>query len=451
MRAAERTLLHFAAYAALVLSLYPILAMVFHYMKQSAVSVWLAEGYLFLVSAAALIHAILIRRQYRRRPVMVNTSFFAVGILAGAGAFFLTPLPGGFMGMISALAVFGVYQAGARLFFVEYDVLTHPFVYAGICTIFAVPSAAIWLGDHDASFLWQGILFLLVSGVFAVAHNFEGIDVALQSQGAEEEQLPRGLFRHNRLLLAGFGAAVLILLLMRDVIGELLWTLVKAIIQLVGKGLYWLAGLFIGKEEEAAELPESEPELLQQTMVSKNEWLTLICTLILAGIVIFLIIRYRHQIVTGIRNLVHALRTWIQRVFGHSYDAPRRMESEGYTDYHMDLTGENAQWSENVRPKRTNYSRLYRKYRRMEHGAEKYRLGYGLLLHRLESSGAAVRPSSSPREILDNLPEQELRNSLWETVTEGYEQVRYGECVPQTETFSALDMLLSESWGKDKR
>ncbi|MBQ8514811.1 MAG: DUF4129 domain-containing protein [Ruminococcus sp.] len=444
MRVIQRTLLHFAAFAALGLSLYPILAMVFHYMGQSPGRLWLAEGFLLLVSLIALIHAILIRRKYRKKPALVNTSFFVMGILLGAAGFMLTPLPGGFMGVLSALAVFGVYQAGARLFFVEYDVLTHTYVYTGVCMAFILPSVIIWIGDHQASFLWQMILFLAVSGVFAIARNFSGMDVALQSQGAEDEQLPKGLLRYNRLLLCGLGVIVLLLVLLRSFIGDMLWTLVKTAVHFIGKALYWFAGLFIGKEQESGVDPADEPEILQQTAVQQNEWVTLICTLALAALVTFLLVRYRRKILEGLTGFIRTLQDWVMHLFGRSYEQPRHLESGGYTDYIMDLSVQETDWPDEPLRRRFHYGKQYRKFRRMERSAEKYRLGYGLLLYRLSSSGMEVRPSLSPREILKSLPEQEARTSLWELATSGYERVRYREESPSEEAFSALEQLLSE-------
>ncbi|MBQ8686992.1 MAG: hypothetical protein IJ512_00425 [Ruminococcus sp.] len=444
MRAVQRTLLHFAVFTALVFSLYPLLAMVFHYSRLSAGSVWLAQLFLLLVSFAALTHAIFIRRQYRKKPVLVNLSFFGIGLLSGAAAWVLSPFPGVFMAVISAIAVFAVYQAGARLFFIEYDSLIHPYVYTAICMLYIVPSAIIWFGDHDASFLWQAVLFLIISCIFAVAHNFSGIDIALQSQGAEEEHLPKGLLRHNRLLLCAFGAAVGLLLLMRSVIGTFLWTLLKTVLHYAGRIFLWIAGLFTGNEKEAAELEESESSFLQQTAVTRNEWVTLICTLILAAIAVFVIIRYRRRITEGIRNFFRSIRSWLAWLFGRSYDTPFRMEAGGYTDYHMDLTAEESDFADLPSPEKVHYRRLYRKYRRMEHTAEKYRLGYSLLLYRLSQDGLSVKPSLSPQEVLALVQAEGETFALWKTVTYGYEQARYREQLPDGPAFSALDSLLSE-------
>ena len=449
MRAVQRTLLHFAAFTALVFSLYPILAMVFHYTGQSASSVWLAQLYLLLESWTALIHAIFVRRQYHRKPVLVNLLFLGAGALFGIAAFLLTPLPGIFMGIVSALAAFGIYQAGARLFFVEYDTLTHPYVYTAVCIFFILPSIALWLGNHEASFLWQVLLFLLVSCVFAAAQNFRGIDLALQSQHTEEESLPKGLLRYNRLLLCGLGTVILLLVLMRTAIGNFLWLLLKAVIQSVGRFLYWLGNLFTGEEQEEAPEAIAEPEILQETAVSKNEWLTLICTLALAALLIFLMIRYRREIAAGLKGMLHALRAWVMRLLGRSYEQPGRMETAGYTDYLMDLTAHETDWQEETVSGKFQYGRLYRRFRRMAYSAEKYRLGYGLLLYHLSRRDVPVKASSSPREVLSSLSIQDdSRYALWETVTSGYEQVRYSGQLPEKAAFFALEQLLREKTEK---
>ncbi len=444
MRAIQRTLLHFAAYFALALSLYPILALVFTLSGLSSSNIWLAEGFLVLTAAAALVHAVLVRYQYRRKPRLVNTSFFAAGILFGVMAFFLTPLSGSFMGMLSAIAVFAVYQAGVRLFFVEYDVLTHVYVYTGVCMAFILPSAALWFFDHGTSFLWQILLFLMVSAVFGIARNFSGIDIALQSQGDEDAPLPQGLLRYNRLLLCILGAAVLLLVLLRRQIGAMLWTLVKMVVHYLGKALLFFAGLFTGEKQGGTDAP-SQPLIIEQTATAQNAWVTLLCTAILAGLLFFLLVRYRERIAAAIVSFLRTVRDCIARLFGRSYETVHRFEQGGFVDHRFDLPVQEMVFTQEM-PQHAGQSlrRLLRRYRRMKKSVEKYRLGYGILLARLSENGMAVHTSDSAREVLAQIPGEHPQRALWEIVTEDYERVRYREEIPQSAAFSALEQLLLE-------
>lgn len=444
MRAAERTLLHFAAYNALILAVYPVIAMIYHYSGGTPLQVWLSELFIILTGWIALFHAVMIRRIYRKKPVLVNSGFFAAGAVMAFLAAVITPIGGTFMAIVSAIAVFAVYQAGARLFFIEYDTLTHTYVYASVCMVFILTSAVIWIGDHNASFIWQMILFLAVSAVFALARNFSGIDVALRSQGDDSAPLPEGILRYNRILLCAVGAVILVLILLRKYIGGFLWTIVKAAVHYVGKAIYWFVGLFTEEEKEAAELSET-PNIIQQTAVTSNEWLTLVCTVILAGIVIFLLIRYREKIISAIVNAGRSISAWIAHLFGRSYEKQEHSSSGGYIDHHMELSAD-VSVQKNNNAANMKWRRELKRFRRMEDSAEKYRFGYSLLLYKLEENGIPVKKWETPFEVLQSIPEDKAYRKDMENITLYYEKVRYSEDVPQKNETAFLERLLQEKF-----
>ncbi|MBO5226964.1 MAG: hypothetical protein J6B17_02615 [Ruminococcus sp.] len=444
MRAAERTLLHFAAYNALLLTVYPVIAMIFHYSGETSLQVWLSELFVILTGWIALFHAVLIRRMYRKKPVLVNTGFFAAGALAAFIAAVITPLDGTFMAVVSAIAVFAVYQAGARLFFIEYDSLTHTYVYVSVCMVFILTSAVIWIGDHKTSLLWQVILFLLISAVFALARNFSSIDDALRSQGDDSAPLPDGILKYNRLLLCAVGAGMMVLILLRKYIGGFLWTIVKAAIHYIGKAIYWFVGLFIGEEKKAAELSET-PNIIQQTAVSRNEWLTLVCTVILSGIVIFLLIRYREKIISAIVNTGRSISSWIAHLFGRSYEKQEHSTSGGYTDHHIELSADVSVQKNNTTP-HMKWKHELKRFRRMDNSAEKYRFGYSLLLYKLDGNGIPVKQYETPFEVWQSIPHDKTYRKDMERVTLYYEKVRYSEDVPDKNETAFLERFLEEKF-----
>lgn len=446
MRAVQRTLLHFGAYTSLLLAFYPIIALVYHYSGGTSGEVWLSEGFVAAAGLIALVHAVLVRRYYRRKPVLVNAGFFGAGVVLAVIAFSLSPIDVTFVSALMSIVVFGIYQAGTRLFFVEYDVLTHTYVYTGIAVVFALTTALIWAGDHDASFLWQAVVFLVISAVFSVARNFCGIDTALISQGEEATPLPKGLLCYNRLLLCAVGGVMLILILLRKYIGGILWTVVKAVVQLIGGFLHWFLGLFLGEKRETAELIDSKSELLTNTSISRNEWVNLICTVILAVLVIFILIKYRTKLIAAVQRFIGGIRDFISRLFGRSYEKKSFTAGGGYVDYHTRFNAEEIEISRGSDRKSFRYSREYRRFRRMEKGVEKYRLGYSLFLEKLRESGTPVDKAMSPSEVRERLPENFNRKELAEQVTAGYEYVRYGENQPESSCMDALEALLREKF-----
>ena len=59
----------------------------------------------------------------------------------------------------------------------------------------------------------------------------------------------------------------------------------------------------------------------------------------------------------------------------------------------------------------------------------------------------AARPADSPAEILEHLQillPEESSLSQWETVTQAYSALRYGEIQPEENAFLAMDALLKQ-------
>ena len=441
MRAVQRTLLHFAAYGALLLAVYPIIAMVYTFSDLGVLHMWLSELYIIAAGTAALVHAIMIRRIYRRRPVVVNIGFFIAGAIFAVIAFFICPFSGTFMRAVSALAVFLVYQAGVRLFFVEYDVLTHTYVYAGICTFFVLTSAAVWIHDKNASFIWQGVVFLIISGIFSLCRNFAGIDTALGSADDEGTHLPKGILKYNRSLLGVIGTVVLILVVFRGFIGNFLWGTVRTVIKLAGKVYLWFAGLFTGEEQDSSDLDDNVDESAGTLSYEQNELLTLVCTVILLVILLFLVIRFRDRIYRLIYGIIKGIITALGNIFGRSRERQQVFYEGGYTDCYEEI-GRAEMKQLRAKSGGFRWKRELRRYRKMSFGAEKYRMGYSLLLYRLSQNGVAVSEWSTPQEVYAAVPDAHPSKSELFAVTECYERVRYGEEFPDSRAFEQLDRLL---------
>lgn len=440
MRAVQRTLLHFAAFAALLLAVFPVIAMVCTLAGFGTVHMWLIQLYIVLTGTAALFHAILIRRIYRRKPVIVNISLYAAGAVFAGIAFMLCPFAGIFMKVIAAMAVLAVYQAGARLFFVEYDTLTHTYVYAGICTVFVLTSAVIWFSDRSASFIWQAVVLLVISGIFSLCRNFAGIDTALQTSGDESAPLPKGILKYNRLLLCGIGAVLLVLVLLRKSIGSFLGRIAGTAVKLLGKAFFWFSGLFTGKEQESTELAENTG-IPEASAYEQNDVITLVCTVILLAMTLFVLVKYRERIIRGIADFIRGLRRFFGRIFGRSYEKQESISEGGYTDYYEEITGT----EKDILRKNSSsfrWKKELRRYRKMKSGQEKYRAGYSLLLYRLNEKGIPVSAELTPRELLLLIPDEHHMASELEVITAGYERVRYGDSQPEEDEMETLERML---------
>ncbi len=440
MRIIQRTLLHFAAYTALLLCVYPVIALVCHYSGAGS-SAWLCQLFVMVEGYIALAHIVLVRRIYRKKAVLVNTGIFAAAAAVGAAAFMLSPFSAGFLSAIAAIVTAGIYVGCTRIFFIEYDSLTHTYVYAGAAFVFTACTALIWIGDREVSQLPMMIIFLVVSGIFAAARNFGSIDTALISQGEDEISLPKGILSYNRLLLGVVAAVIVFLILFRKYIGSFLWTAVKALLRMVLFVLHKFLSLFTGRQQEAVQAPDMESSIVTQTAVSRNEWVTLICTLLAAVLTVFLLIKYRNRIADAVASFIHSIRAFAAHIFGRSYERETSLTGSGYTDYHHELTPSHT--AELLKESKTpKWRRQYRRYRKMERSAEKYRLGYSLMLSCLSDIGTEVKESSTPAEILDAVPDECTYKEDIETATSGYETVRYNEKEPGENAWTSLETIL---------
>ena len=125
-------------------------------------------------------------------------------------------------------------------------------------------------------------------------------------------------------------------------------------------------------------------------------------------------------------------------------------EDGAYCDYVEDLiTQEKAVVKPELPQTRRRWNRVYRRYLHMPLDAARYRLGYALVLAQLPEEMAL--PSDSAVEILEKLRQFGLADSSWELVTEGYDNVRYGEIQPDGTAFAALDEVLRQLHSKGNR
>ena len=124
-------------------------------------------------------------------------------------------------------------------------------------------------------------------------------------------------------------------------------------------------------------------------------WIRLVIELVLLAAVLVLVIWKRREIGDALLSAWYSLRHWIQQHLRKNHAEQRNDRHEAYCDYVEDLlTAEQPAPSAAALYRRRDWKKAYRRYQRLPEQAERFRLGYALLLARLPEEVAL--PAASP-------------------------------------------------------
>lgn len=301
----------------------------------------------------------------------------------------------------------------------------------GVYFAAAVVAAILLSFTHDERLTSAGMTQLCVSfGALiigaAVLTNQTNIDVQTRQRAGGRAVLPAGVRRTNALMIAVVGAVIIGLFLFAKPFGNALFEGIRALLKLL------LSLLNHGRQdvEDDNELAENTAEAMDYT-TNENPYADLLMYLF-AALIIFLVVKFRRQIWSFIRE-----------IFAPLFREPLREEPAPFFD-EVSSSGDARYVSgRNVRTERE----LLKKYRRETDPAMKYREGYELFLMRLGRSAFPQLPTDTTTLHSDKggkafggrVPADEL-NAMIQT----YDRVRYGGEVPENVELERLDRLLED-------
>lgn len=265
------------------------------------------------------------------------------------------------------------------------------------------------------------VVFGVLTAAAAVLANQTNIDVRTRQRSEGRSVLPQGLRGYNAALIAGVCVLIVGLFLFAKPLAQLATSGIKALIAL-------LLGLLKGGERIPSEDASGfDAEGSIEITPADNGLYSLLNFLVAAALVI-LAVRFRREIWDFIKGLLSPL-------FKESA-APDPLP---FADEVSDVASERAV----SRSRRRREQALLKQYRREADPAERFRLGYALFLCRLERTPFG-QAASDTTTIHAQKGELAFRLKQIRTLTDIYNEVRYGERPPSAQELDFEEQLLRE-------
>lgn len=257
----------------------------------------------------------------------------------------------------------------------------------------------------------------------AVLTNQTNIDSCTHQRDSNRMSLPMGLRSYNTKLVAAVTAVTVALFLFAKPVAELLFTGVKQLI----RGLMWLMtrrgeldasdDLVFGNEGEGTvSVGEADNSFAEATTI-------LIVLALLTVIIIF-----RKQLTEFFRELIAPL-----------FKLQEPTEELAYTDEVTEL----PETYRSPLSRRKREQQLYKLFRRETDPLKKYRIGYKLMLLRLQDTPFATVPTDNT-DIHRIKGENGLRSERVQQIVSIYNDVRYKGRVPTAEEMALAEAFIEE-------
>ena len=337
-------------------------------------------------------------------------------------------------GLLSALCAFLGGRSVGRSFG---DILGRGILVTAVVLSLAAMVFFWYLGAAYSIDLLIWPFFLLVL-TYTLTQNQQSIDGMMERRRHHLSHLPRHL-RQNGLGATGVVLVVMVVLVLlrRPLAVALGWIvgLLRQVAAVVLQALFWLLSRF--NSDPATLLPnESVDTGMPSGQNGSPIWDYILYGLFALGAAAFIWYK-REEILAFLRSL---WRRVVDFILSQLLASPllRRGASGEQTDYYADETvtlapGETVA----VRRRPRSWKKALRRYKAMEDGVEKLRLGFGLGLWWLEERGLPRTPDQTPRELepavaaampkLNQRRKHPLTPEQWQAVSGFYQLARYGE------------------------
>lgn len=282
--------------------------------------------------------------------------------------------------------------------FIRWNIWCIPTCLSGCAYGIAFSGFLIYLTGERLPFLPMVLLFAANAALFALVHNRDAMERMLSGRDGDTWELPTEIRRSNgRLMGILCGVGLALVLCSRPLARGMRW-LWRWIYTGFFYALRWLLSLG-SSSDTAEEIPESaRDKLMELPQNSTSGWVRLVIELVLLAAVLALVIWKRHEIGDAIATAWLSLRQWLRSHLQKNHAAQENQNGGAYCDYVEDLLYHEKTAVDTVTlQSRRNWKKAYRRYHRLPHGAERFRLGYALLLAKLPDD--AARPADSRRRF----------------------------------------------------
>lgn len=196
--------------------------------------------------------------------------------------------------------------------------------------------------------------------------------------------------------------------------------------------------------EQTEEMPEMS-EYIQPEVVS-HPVLNSLFYLVGIAVIIFLIVRFRHDIANAFRDIFRKIAKAFTQLSAARSAKKADNEKKGYTDTE-DITEKETELDIGDIPRRkqiAEWKRLVREYRKSPPSPEKYRLGFKAAINGFRISGTDIPVTDTVYEIAD-IDGITLNYEGYLKTADIYSAVRYGE--KNDPDFSELNKIIEKLSG----
>ncbi len=335
------------------------------------------------------------------------------------------------------------YIIGYRNYSVDYEMVLYP-KWITVTTVAPIITILyVWFLRLEVSYVAFVLIYVIGISVNMIARSQANIDFLMNRRKHNMQNLPKSIRKYTLMLCGGFIILLFASILLRDIA---LWGmdivfigLREAIIFIV----YIMSMLSQGEEgttETGGDLGGGASLLPSEE--NPNATLINVLTLIFfAGIVLFLIINYRREILSAIKKILMIIFSFVHKFFASTPLGNSKIIAE--SDYYYDdvKTVDPLKMSIKKDKKTTvkSLKREYKNFMKMPTSELKYRCGYQLILKQFQIRGVNISRSDTPNQILQKC-KSIIPESKMDDVTKCYNRVRYSDIIPQGPVYKESEL-----------
>ena len=266
------------------------------------------------------------------------------------------------------------------------------------------------------------LLFVAVIVLYIFLHSQAGLDEMLE-RSQKNTPMVATIRRNNTKWLCLIMSLIFIAYPLRKLIGNILLTIIKVFILVLGYILNFISNLMPRGEDLATQTRENTNVLTQLVgeSTSSNLW-----GVIFWCIVIGLIILLRRYIMACILDTIKLFKKLFIKLYQLLFGLKERTKSPNllYNETIEEISFTTPLQNKTSSLNKAKWKKQFKEFLKMPNNEAKYRFGFKLLLEGFKLQGLTIKPSDTPKELTDLAKEQSYLPSIDST---NYERIRYGE------------------------
>ncbi len=390
-----------------------------------------------------------------KNTVLARILLALSGAAAAVGAFFVFSLNterSGYYSAALAAVSLTVFILGAKFYYCDYAYIMKP---AGFITGAAAAPLSIfslYISGHPYSTELLIFVFFFPAVIFALISSQNNIDNMMERRHHSASHMPPKIRSYNiRLIIIISGIAAFLFIFRKGItaIFAFLGRMIYNVFSLSLKAAEYISRLTGGNAdpieiEQTEEMPEMS-EYIQPEVVS-HPVLNSLFYLVGIAVIIFLIVRFRHDIANAFRDIFRKIAKAFTQLSAARSAKKADNEKKGYTDTE-DITEKETELDIGDIPRRkqiAEWKKLVREYKKSPPSPEKYRLGFKAAINGFRISGTDIPVTDTVYEIAD-IDGITLNYEGYLKTADIYSAVRYGE--KNDPDFSELNKIIEKLSG----